>query len=213
MKINKLGELEKTIVQHSSGSFPVIVLDTGGLIDIANAIRIYNVNYRNKTISPIHKSTITFLKYLSEKTPIVITLKTYQEIKDHGRMWLNGHTLELFPETVDFALDIMNRSKQFCSGLDSGIEPDQARYDAHWASIEACNGNSKKSLEGCSDTDKEILSTVAYLSTSKIPGATIKKIGPVLVISPDLHIIRGTEFLKRGFDDRYSNVVPISTRH
>ncbi|MEX2017013.1 MAG: hypothetical protein WD876_00900, partial [Candidatus Pacearchaeota archaeon] len=97
--------------------------------------------------------------------------------------------------------------------LETGFSQDDIRYDAYWASREGCNGNPKKYLEGCSDVDKEILTAAAILSKSKINmGSSYKEVGKVIVLSPDAHIIQGAEFLKRGFDGKYSNIVPISTR-
>lgn len=214
MNIKELGHLERDITQHSGGSQPVLVLDTGGLIDIATAIRQYNLTHKNGNANPKYARTTLFLKSLSEqaKSYIIITPRTYQEIQDHGRMRLNEHTLELSPKIVDFALETMISSMGFVSRLEREIELDQTRYDAHWASVHGCSDCKKKHLEGCSDTDKEIIATIASLSTSKVPEVG-KGINPVLVLSPDAHIIRGAEFLKRGFYSRYSNIVPISTRH
>jgi len=144
---------------------------------------------------------------------VIITPRTYQEIQDHGKMRLNGHTIELTPKVVDFALDTMADSIKFIAELNGQISLDDAGYDAYWAARDGCNGNHKKHLEGCSDTDKEILATAAYLSRSRVNGTIDREIEPVLVISPDAHIIKGSEFLKRGFGERYSSIVPISTRH
>lgn len=215
MNIKELGQLERDITQSSSGgSHAVLVLDTGGLIDVATAIREYGLTHKNGNANPHYARTTIFLKSLSEQTKsrIIITPRTYQEIQDHGRMRLNEHTLELAPRIVDFALEIMINSMGFFSRLEHEIELDQTRYDAHWASAYGCRDNPKKHLEGCSDTDKEIIATLASLSTSKFPEVG-RRINPVLVLSPDAHIIRGAEFLKRGFDGRYSNIVPISTRY
>lgn len=212
MNIKEPQQLEKEILQNSSGSHPIMILDTGGLIDIVAAMRKHNLNHKNSSRDQRYEKTTVFLKSLSEKYPIIITPRTYKEIQEHGRIRINEHNLEIGPKTVDFALDTMISSIGFVSGLEHKIELDQTRYDAYWASTYGCNGNNKKHLEGCSEADKEILSTIACLSTSKIP--TIgKEISPVLVISPDKHIILGAELLKRGFEGRYSNIVPISTRH
>mgnify|MGYP001605524776 CR=1 FL=1 len=209
--IKGIKQLERDITQNFSGNLPIIVLDTCALIDIRQSIKQYNLINKNGNRSPKYERTTLFLKSL--RSQIVITPKTYQEIQDHGRMRLNSHTLELSPNVVDFALDTMINSNRFISGLESEMEFDRARYDAYWASQEACNGIHKKHLEGCSETDREILSTIAYLSRCRIPDGRGKLIRSVLVISPDAHILKGAEFLKRGFDGRYSAIVPISTRH
>lgn len=211
--VKDIERLVREITQNSNGNFPLIVLDTGGLIDIASAIREYNFHTKNGDKNSKYEKTSTFLTHLSERVPVLITKKTYQEIQDHGRMIINSHTTELSTKLVDFALDKMTDSIAFISGLRTGSEMDRVRYDAYWASKEGCNGNTKKCAEGCSDTDKEILSTAAYLSQCRTSEDKRKKIGQVIVISPDAHIIKGTEFLKRSFDGRYSNIVPVSTRN
>mgnify|MGYP001573804130 FL=1 len=207
--IKGIGQLERDITQNFSGNLPITVLDTGALIDIRQSIKQYNLINKNGNRSPKYERTTLFLKSL--RSQIVITPKTYQEIQDHGRMRLNSHTLELSPKIVNFALEAMIKSNIFISRLESEVEFEQARYDAYWTSKEDY-GIHKKHL-GCSETDREILSTVAYLSRCRIPDGGGKLIRPVLAISSDAHILRGSEFLKRGFDGRYSAIVPISTRH
>ena len=213
MDIKEMGQLEKEIIKSSSGSFPVMVLDTGGLIDIATALRQYNLIHRNGDRNPRYEKTTAFLRNLSQTIRVIITPRTYQEIQDHGKMRLNSHTIAFTPKVVDFALDTMADSIKFIAELNGQISLDDAGYDAYWAARDGCNGNHKKHLEGCSDTDKEILATAAYLSRSRVNGTIDREIEPVLVISPDAHIIKGSEFLKRGFGERYSSIVPISTRH
>ncbi|MEX0920453.1 MAG: hypothetical protein WDZ69_02620 [Candidatus Pacearchaeota archaeon] len=211
MCIKNLDELDKEINNRSSDN-SLLVLDTGGLIEIANKAREYNLVSRGKDVNPNYMRATSFLDYISENVGIIITPKTYQEIQDHGRMKLNGHTQELTPRIVDRSLEIMIGSEEYISGLECGLEPDQARYDAYWASKEGCNGNSKKYVEGCSETDKEILSTVAYLSNCNVGDSSEEGRENLLVLSSDDHIILGSEFLKKNFKDRYSNIVPISTR-
>ncbi len=214
MKIKEIGQLEGEIVKHfSMDSIPVLVLDTGGLIDITTTLRRYAFSHRTGNRNSRYEKTTSFLNNLSQALSIVITPKTYQEIQNHGRTRLNGHAIELTPRVVDFALNTMTDSVGFVARLKSRVSLDDAGYDAYWAAKEGCRGNTKKFLEGCSDTDKEILATAAYLSMSRMNGAINNEINPVLVISPDTHIIKGLEFLKRGFDGRYSNLMSISTRH
>ncbi len=207
--IKGIQQLERDITQNFSGKLPIIVLDTGALIDIRKSTKQYSLTNKNRNRNPKYEITTLFLKSLGSQ--IVITPKTYQEIQDHGRMRLNSHTLELSPKIVNFALEAMIKSNIFISRLESEVEFEQARYDAYWTSKEDY-GIHKKHL-GCSETDREILSTVAYLSRCRIPDGGGKLIRPVLAISSDAHILRGSEFLKRGFDGRYSAIVPISTRH
>ncbi len=213
VNIKDLGELERDILKHSSKASPVLVLDTGALIDIVHATRDFNLyaNGRRET-HPHYLRATSFLKNVSSRIPLVITPKTYQEIQNHGGMRLNSHITELSPAVVNYSLDIMLDSARFMDRLVVEVPFDDVRYDAHWASLEGCNGSPKKKQEGCSDTDREILSFAAYLSLCKHPSNPGIKINPVLVVSPDLHIIHGSEFLRREFDGRYSNIVPISTR-
>lgn len=214
LDIKDLGKLEREIVESSNGNSAVIVLDTGGLIDIVHATRNYSLNGNGKKEkNPNYEKATSFLKYISEKVPVIITPKTYQEIQDHGRMKLNSHITELSPKVVDFSLKVMTDSARFIEETIPELSMDDIRYDAYWASKEGCIGNPKKDAEGCSDADKEILSIAAYLSKCKVVESVPKKINKVLVISSDAHIIQGTEFLKRGFDGKYSGIVPISTRH
>lgn len=211
--IKDIGTLAREIALNSNGNFPLVVLDTGGLIDIASAIRQYGQEHRNGSRDPRYEKTTGFLKHLSEYMPLVITPKTYQEIQDHGRMIINTHTTELSPRIVDYALEKMVSSSTFLSGLKSGLELDRTRWDAYWAAKNGCDGNTKKHEEGCSDTDKEILSTAAFLSQCPTPHDKHKKLGEVLIISSDAHIIEGTRFLRKSYKSRYSNVVPLSTRY
>ena len=135
-ELKDLGALEKEIIKNSSGSFPVLILDTGGLIDIANEVRRYNLIYKNGNRNLSYEKPTIFLKYLSKKFPIIITPKTYQEIQDHGRMRLNGHTVELSPKIVNYSLERTLASASFISMLKKEFDTEQTRYDAYWASKE-----------------------------------------------------------------------------
>ncbi|MEX2017614.1 MAG: hypothetical protein WD876_04025, partial [Candidatus Pacearchaeota archaeon] len=85
--IKEPGKLEKDIVENSSGSFPVLVLDTGGLIDVVYSTRGYGLNGKGaKEKNPNYEMATSLFNYLSEKLPVLITPKTYQEMQDHGRM-------------------------------------------------------------------------------------------------------------------------------
>jgi hypothetical protein len=206
--------LEREIFEKSSGNFPVIVLDAGGLIDISHATRTYSLKGCPKTEkNPNYAAANVFLRHVSQRAPILLTPKTYQEIQDHGRMMLNSHTVELSPITVDYSLKVMADSAVFLDGLVGELSLDDARYDAYWTSKVCRMGNCKKQEEGYSDTDREIISTAAYLSRCQMIGESDKKVDGVLVISSDAHVLSGSEFLGRYFDGRYPNITPISTRH
>lgn len=211
--LKELGRLEKDILKNASGNFPLLILDTGALIDIIQTSRDYCFCANRHEKNSNYEKATYFLKDMSSHFPLVITPKTYQEIQDHGRMRLNAHETELSPKIVDFALNIMINSVKFISGLKAGVELDMARYDAYWASQEGCKGNLKKMEEGCSDTDREILTIAAFLSQCRTVKDKRKKIGRILVASSDTHIIKGSEFLKRGFGGKYSNITSISTRY
>ena len=212
--IKNLRCLEREILEKSRGNFPVIVLDTGGLIDISHTTRTYGLNGFSKTEkNPNYVGASVFLKHVSQRVPILVTPKTYQEIQDHGRMRLNSHTVELSPITVDYSLKVMADSAVFLKGLVGELSLDDARYDAYWTSKRCCDGNCKKQEEGCSETDMEIISTVAYLSGCRMIEEPDKRIDRVLVLSSDAHVLSGSEFLGRHFDERYQNIIPISTRN
>ena len=115
MEIKGIGQLEGEIIRSLSlGPFPVMVMDTGGMIDFVNSMRQYTSSHRNgKNVR--YAAPTTFFKALSAEVPIVITPKTYQEIQNHGRTRLNGHAIELAPDAVNFALDTMIESAKLIS--------------------------------------------------------------------------------------------------
>jgi len=212
MEIKGINQLEGEIIRHFSlGTFPVMVLDTSGLIDLVTAMRQYNSVRRNGDRNQRYERPALFLENLAQELPMVITPRTYREIQNHGRTRLNGHTVELTPEVMDFALNTLIKSVEFIDGLKNPVSFDDIRYDTYWAAKYGCDGNHKKIMEGCSDTDREILATAAHISGSNIDDKTA--LGPVLVTSSDAHVLKGAELLKRGFDGKYSRIMPFSTRH
>lgn len=214
LNLKRLSMLEKELQKITSGNPCVGVLDTGALIDITQATRSYNLNGCGKEEkNPCYSTTSSFLGLISWMMPLIITPKTYQEIQEHGRMRLNSHITELSPRIVDYSLDRMLQSQEFVKDLVEGVEMDKARYDAYWASIHSCNGNSKKENERYSDTDKEILATAAYLSKCKIGTIPEKSIDTVVVLSSDAHVLLGSDFLSREFNGDYSKIFPLSTRY
>ncbi len=213
LNVKSPGKLENDLLKHLSHASPIIILDTGGLIDIVQATRDFSLYANGKRhLYPHYTRATSFLKNLSSKIPLFITPKTYQEIQKHGEMRLNSHEVELSQIVVDYALGATLSSARLIGNLTGESNFDEARYDAHWASLEGSIGNDKKMNEKCSDTDKEILSVAAYLSTCYKPESPGQKINPVLVVSPDFHVINGSKFLRREFDEKYSGIVPISTR-
>ena len=211
--LKEICKLETEVITSLNGNSSVIVLDTGALIDISQAVREYNLVHRNGDRNPNYFDSTSFLKYFLGMAPLIVTPKTHKEICNHARTRLNGHTFELPLRTAEFALDNMVASSSFLEGLQGTLPQEETRYDAYWTAKEACNGNYKKHAEGCSETDKEILESVAYLSSGRTVSSTGEKIGQVLVLSSDTHVIARAEFLKRGFDGRYQGIVPISTRY
>ncbi|MEM3091260.1 MAG: hypothetical protein QXX55_01180 [Candidatus Pacearchaeota archaeon] len=210
--IKDIRNISREIARNSLGNYPLLVLDTGGLIDFVESIKYYNLICKNGSRDSRYESISVFLKHLSENLPMIITPTVYQEICNHINFRLGRHLFEIPKKTVDFAFETMENSMRFISRLESKLEMDTVRYDIYWTSKLCCNGNIKKNLEGCSDADKEILFTAAYLSQCRTEIDRRKKIGKVLVISPDEHIIKGVDFLKKGFNGKYSNVESISTR-
>src|SRR3990170_1120380 len=123
MAIKDIGSLAREIAQNSSGSFPLVVLDTGGLIDIVSATRMYNFNHKNGNKDPRYELTISFLKHLSERLPVLITPRTYKEMQEHGNVMLNDHGIyEIPPKVVDFTLGTMEESIKFISRLKKGTD-------------------------------------------------------------------------------------------
>ena len=211
MQIKKIGPLEGELLRHydSLDSIPVLIFDTGGLIDMAKSLRQYAFSHRNGDRDQRYEKPSVFLRNLSGAFKMIITPKIYQEIQNHGRTRINQHTIELTPRVVDFALEAMIGSRDFIKEVKSQMTLDDARYDAYWAAKYGCNGkhkrNHKKCLEGCSEADKELLSTAVYLGMSP-------DINPALVVSSDAHILDGLKFLKDNSGDIYSKIIPVSTR-
>jgi hypothetical protein len=213
--IKTLSKLEKEIKSHLRGAhttLPVAILDTGGLIDITASSRAFELKNRGRKANLIYTNPTGFLKHISGLAPLIVTPKTYQEIQKHGQTMLNGYLPEIESDSVNYALNLMTDSVAFMNGVESAVPMDQARYDAHWASIECCKDNFKKHSERCSDVDKEILASAAYLSEGKSRGAFGKQIGPVLTVSSDEHVLKGSKFLNTSFDGRYVGIIPVSTR-
>ena len=210
--IKDLRRIEREIRDNFRGDLPVLVMDTGGLIDIEAKVRQHNFTCVNEERIDSCISTTYFLQNILKGRPMFITPKTYREIRNHEGMKLNGHVYELSPSTLNFSLDSMVYSTQFFIGLNQRVESDQIRYDAYWAARECCKDNPKKYAEGCSDTDKEILLAIANLSNSNPRNAPQIGVGSVVVVSSDSHVINGSEILKTEFDGRYSGIFPVSTR-
>ncbi len=211
MRIKNIGPLEGDILRtFSVDSIPMIVFDTSGLIDIATSIRRYNLCHRNGIGDIRYTSPDVFLRNLNGASKIIITPYTYKEVEKHSHTILNRYTNELESPIVSFSFYALEQYMAIASELKNSISLDEARYDAYWAAKYGCNGNEKKFLEGPSLTDKEILGTASYLANAEIKG---QRINPLIVVSSDAHILKGVEFLRKEFEDKYSSLSPISTRY
>ena len=211
--VKELSRIMREIYHNSDGDSSALVLDTGGLIDILSGIRGHNLSHRATNRDSNYILPSSFLRKLSEITNVIITPETYKEIYNHRITRLNRHSFEIPPQVVKFSLDAVSKSTRFMWGLELQLGLDDIRYDAYWASKECCRHNQKKHDEGFSEADKEILVTAACLSNSKTENSQGSNISPVIVVSSDSHVIRGSEFLKRECGERYENIVPISTRY
>lgn len=213
LNIKRPQNLEVELLDYANKTSPVIILDTGGLIDIVQSTRNFSLNGNGHVAKyPQYGRATAFLRHIGARIPVLITPKTNQEIQNHIGVRLNSHELEVSPALTEYSFDLMSNSVRFMGGVKGETSLDDTRYDAHWAALEGCKGNLKKKEEGCSDTDKEILIAAAYLSQCRHPGNNPNKINPVLVVSPDLHITEGAKLLRREFDGKYSTIIPISTR-
>lgn len=205
---------------ESGKDLPVVLLDTGAVIDLEEAVKSHVKSLKEKA------ETSLFLKSLKEKVPLVVTPYVHREIIRHSRYKRNSHTPEIEPSTFKFIKGIVNESTDFLTRARTDVPLDDARYNVYWISKEACkcdnsdNKNDKKKQdEGFSETDRDILTHAIRLSRSYIEfpqGTQInRKINPVIVFSPDKHIGEGISFIYkcRSLSEQYPGIKNISTRY
>lgn len=216
------GRLEKEIKGIINGgnsrNLAVAVVDTGGIIDLVKSTREYDLSTRrDKFRVPEYTDPTEMLKKLARKMPVIITPQMRKELVRHKNTMLNSRQPEIYSHLLDYSFDLAMDSAYFMSGLKpsrpSGVFSwDDVEYQMYLLSKECCNGNRKKTEEGCSDTDREILTTAAYLSRSREDTGIKRKINPVIVISPDQHITCGVDMINRELSDLYPGIISFSTR-
>lgn len=210
--LRPLSDISEELRQRVSGRSSALLIDTGGLVDIAFASRLENLGK-----SHCAKSVGAFLDELRKVTCPLITPKVYREIDHQGRIMINKHVRKLPKEAVESALEIMLGTNLLLSDLNLAVKRDDARYDAYWTSKVCCNGDEKKSEEGFSEADSELITHLAYLYRADVSGCTLhdfpgSMLNSVGVLSSDSHVLEGANFLSREFGTNYSGVFSLSTR-
>lgn len=215
--LNKLNLHASDVV--STSEFPIAILDTGAIIDIVQATRRDKQFYRGKKPAKnVFMHAYDFLTHVNENVvPLVVLPSVFTEVDLHRNVNLNGHTKELDEDTYQTVQDLMQSSTDLIrrtNFVNDTIGDDDIRYDIWNLSKQACQDFSKKYKEGYSDVDKDILAYAAYFSRAYLREPDRKRIGRVLVISPDRHIIEGVNFFLTDdeLSKKYPNIMSISTR-
>ncbi len=215
-KLKELSDLEKDIHSYkriSSGNLPVILLDTGALIDLEQSSRRCTLCH-NKNLEPKDYHTPSFLSLIRKKIPLIVTPYVFSEITAHMNCHINGHVPEISHETFKYIEDIVDDSLDFLGRTRTEIPLDDARYDVYWVSKQSCKCNHKKHEEGFSEADKDILVNAVRISGSYIEEKGKKySIKPVIVFSPDQHMKEGVRFINENFSDKYPKLENLSTRY
>ncbi len=214
-------ELKSILGRSNNENFPVAVVDTGGIIDLVKSCREYDLSTKRLGERVREYTDPTeMLKKLRRKMPTIITPETRRELVRHKSIMLNSKQPEIYSHLLDYAFDLAIESAYFVSGLKPILQSDNLTwddvgYEMYWLSKECCNGNKKKNSEGCSPTDREILTIATYLSRSGEGISLGRKITPVIVISPDQHITCGIDLINkdRELSDKYPGIVSFSTRY
>lgn len=191
---------------------PVMLADTGAIIDIQKCFRTNNIGKKYK--EPPFSNIYQFFNHLNYPTKLLVPPKVGEEINKHGNMKLNQYVCEIPQHVIKLVNDdLLPRFKEFYSQIIIPTEVkdhlDDLRYAVHWTAIEACKGDAKKSSECMSEADKELLLYSLILSKSTTKDQ--KKISPIFVLSSDKHLVDGINFLNR--EEGYENLHTISTRH
>lgn len=214
-KLKELPNLEKEIhlYERNSDSLPVILLDTGALIDLEQSGRRSALRH-NKCLEPKNYHIPSFLSLIRKKIPLVVTPHVFSEITAHMGCRINEHIPEINHETFKYIEGIVDDSLDFLGRTRTETPLDDARYDIYWTSKQACKYNHKKHEEGFSEADKDIL-----VNAIRISGSYIKEKGkkylikPVIVFSPDQHMGEGVKFINKNLSDKYSKLENLSTRY
>jgi hypothetical protein len=198
--------LEKREFGNSRTNYPIILVDTSGIIDIQHMTNDnrHNKEYDNK---PLFCDAYDYLKEFSGKIPILATQEVCNEVRLHSLGKINGHVYEISPMVADLVCsDFCKNFSDLSNNSKSTLDPEDVRYIIYWVAKEACRENHKKHEEGFSETDKKILYHASILSKSTIETPTgPKMVSPVGILTSDEHIICGIKYLKKegNFDGLY----------
>lgn len=211
----KLERSLDNVFSNTPHNLPVIVLDTGALIDIVHASRNYDLTFKgDKARNEIYANPVLFLMSLNDKAPFVIPPLVMDEVESHGRCKLNSYRFELSDDVLGFTRGLFLDSKNFLKTLESELELDEVGLDSYLISHVCCDESPKKKLEGVSRTDRQVISTAAYLATSHLKGYFYRKVNPVVILSSDAHCSLGTNFINQDIELRtkYPGINCVSTR-
>jgi len=215
-KLKELSALEKELTsleEQRETNLPMILVDTGALIDIEQSVRNYSLSHK-KELNSNHLYVKKFLSIVRNEAPLIITPHVFAEITNHAHCNRNGHTKEIEYDTFKYVQSLVNESTDFLARARTKASLDEARYDVYWATKNSCKDNNKKNEEGFSDADKDLLTNAARLSCSHIINEEKKfNINPVVIFSPDQHIEKGVNFINEFLSCKYPNIINISTRY
>ncbi|MDO8529013.1 MAG: hypothetical protein Q7S06_03950 [Nanoarchaeota archaeon] len=199
-------ETDKALV---GGTLPIVFLDTSSLIDICKSAREEQMRQKGKTDLPLEEVYADhFLMSLAGKYQTLVSPLTYEEIKRHYSVRLNGHTKEIretiCPLIEKFAADY-ERLRKF---IPDNETVDEDRYLAYWISKFLCGENRKRDMDDISNVDREIVENA--LLFSKHFSKDGRKAGPVAVLSSDEHIRRPVVTL--NYDWGCNNLIYLNSK-
>jgi|APSaa5957512622_1039677.scaffolds.fasta_scaffold80496_1 hypothetical protein len=206
MPMLSLREIEESILANLGPIVqPVIILDTGGLIDIVQSAK---VTKGGNESDPKYCDAKRFLTGISKEKGLLITPGVYEEIMRHLKVKLNSYESEL-PDCIrPLIVDGLSRFNLARKVLQmNGKSDDEIRYDSVLACNAAFERDSKKGLEDYSLADGEIVYFAALMAAGTIGG---KRNYPVEVITSDAHISEGIKKMKQL--DGYASLRAINTR-
>ncbi len=194
-----------------------VILDTGAIIDMVHSVRSYERVCKGRKLQKEDYITVrSMLDCINSNSRIVVLPLVYGESIKHSSYKLNGHQLEIDPDTFSLVENIASDSFDYISFLSSSHLPllfEDIRYDVYNTTLESCLDCAKKHEEGFSKVDKDILLYSGILSRVPILLAGDKvDLQRVYVLSPDRHILCGTQFMINEFGEKYNKIIPISTR-
>jgi len=221
----------------SDNSLPLAVFDTGGLIDIVQSTRQYDLTHRGESSDSVWGDASKFLSSFDCVAPIYICPEVLEETTKHYNTLLSGDRREIPKNVLQDVLGFAGTSLDIMEEIRGTYRDDDIRYVAHWISKFACSEDSKKQEEGFGDADKAILFSALklvggflYKSKANTCGKSIITpiskslpseilmgridLKPVIVVSSDKHVISGVNFINGDTElkEKYPGVVPVSTR-